>query len=77
MLKNKRNKKKQLNSYIRYSSLTTQMAAIIAAGTFFGNYLDQVNNTNSKTYTITLSLISIFLALYYVIKKIINQNEKK
>ena len=77
MLKNKRNKKKQLNSYIRYSSLTTQMAAIIAVGTFFGNYLDQVNNTNSKTYTITLSLISIFLALYYVIKKIINQNEKK
>ena len=77
MLKNKRNKKKQLNSYIRYSSLTTQMAVIIAAGAFFGNYLDQVNNTNSKTYTITLSLISIFLALYYVIKKIINQNEKK
>jgi len=53
------------------------MAAIIAAGTFFGNYLDQVNNTNSKTYTITLSLISIFLALYYVLKKIINHNEKK
>ena len=53
------------------------MAVIIAAGAFFGNYLDQVNNTNSKIYTITLSLISIFLALYYVIKKIINQNEKK
>lgn len=77
MLKNKRNKKKQLNSYIRYSSLTTQMAVIIAAGTFFGDYLDKINNPNSKGYTITLSLISIFLALYYVFKKIINNNEKK
>ena len=53
------------------------MAAIIAAGTFFGDYLDKINNPTSKVYTITLSLISIFLALYYVIKKIINQNEKK
>ena len=77
MSKNKTNKKKQLNSYIRYSSLTTQMAVIIAAGTFFGDYLDQVNNTNSKIYTIILSLISIFLAMYYVLKIIINHNEKK
>ena len=53
------------------------MAVIIAAGTFFGDYLDQVNNTNSKIYTIILSLISIFLAMYYVLKIIINHNEKK
>ena len=77
MLKNKRNKKKQLNSYIRYSSLTTQMAVIIAAGTFFGDYLDKINNPASKVYTITLSLISIFLAFYYVFKKTTNHNEKK
>ena len=54
------------------------MAVIIAAGTFFGDYLDgQAKNPNSKIYTIIFSLISIFLALYYVLKKIINQNEKK
>tara|TARA_B110000196_G_scaffold14021_1_gene11194 strand:- start:109 stop:273 length:165 start_codon:yes stop_codon:yes gene_type:complete len=54
------------------------MAVIIAAGTFFGDYLDdQTKNPNSKIYTIIFSLISIFLALYYVLKKIINQNEKK
>ena len=77
MLKNKKNKKKQLNSYIKYSSLMTQMTVIIAAGAFFGKYLDKVNNPNSKIYTIIFSLASIFLALYYVLKKIINQNEKK
>lgn len=53
------------------------MAVIIAAGTFFGEYLDKTNNTTSKVYTITLSLISIFIALYFVLKKIINHNEKK
>jgi len=77
MPKNNRNKKKQLNSYIRYSSLTTQMAVIIAAGAFFGDYLDDLYNTDSKIYTIIFSLSSIFLALYYVLKKIINHNEKK
>ena len=77
MPKNKRNKKKQLNSYIKYSSLTTQMAVIISVGVFLGDYLDDLHNTDSKGYTIIFSLSSIFLALYYVIKKIINQNEKK
>ena len=77
MPKNKTTKKKQLNSYIKYTSLTTQMAVIIAAGTFFGAELDKLNNSDSKIYTIIFSLASIFLALYYVLKKIINQNEKK
>ena len=77
MLKNKKNKKKQLNSYIKYSSLTTQMAVIIAAGAFFGDYLDEKNYSDIPIYTIIFSLLSIFLALYYVLKKIINQNEKK
>ena len=77
MPKNKTTKKKRLNSYIKYTSLTTQMAVIIAAGTFFGDYLDKVNKSDTPIYTIILSLISIFLALYYVLKKIINQNEKK
>ena len=53
------------------------MAVIIAAGAFFGDYLDESNKSESPIYTIIFSLISIFLALYYVLKKIINQNEKK
>ena len=53
------------------------MAVIIAAGTFLGKILDEVNNTNSKIYTIIFSLTSVFLAMYYVLKKIIKHNEKK
>jgi F0F1-type ATP synthase assembly protein I len=77
MSKNKTKKKKQLNSYIKYSSLTTQMAVIIAAGTFFGDYLDDSNNSETPVYTIIFSLISIILALYYVSRDIIKHNDKK
>jgi len=77
MWKSKKSKKKQLNPYIKYSSLTTQMAAIIAAGTFFGDYLDKKYIPEIPIYTIFFSLLSIFLALYRVLKKIINHNEKK
>ena len=77
MLGNQKKKKNQLNSYIKYSSLATQMAVIIAAGTFFGDYLDKKHTLDTPIYTIVLSLLSVFLALYYVLKKIINHNEKK
>ena len=70
-------KKKQLNSYLKYSSLVTQMAAIIIAGAFLGDYLDYRNQLNTPVYTIILSLISIFIALYSVLKNTINQHENK
>jgi len=53
------------------------MAVIIAAGAFFGEYIDKKTTSDIPIYTIVLSLLSIFLALYYVLKKIINHNEKK
>ena len=69
MQKNKKNKKKQLNTYIRYSSKTIQMAVIIAAGVFLGDYFDKQNDSETVFYTITLSILSFFLALYYALKK--------
>ena len=50
-------KKKRLNSYIKYSSLATQMAVIIIAGAYFGKYLDSKNSTETL-YTIIFSLAS-------------------
>jgi F0F1-type ATP synthase assembly protein I len=77
MQEKKSKKKKQLNSYIKHSSLTIQMTAIIAAGTFFGDYLDVKNDSDIPIYTIIFSLVSIFLALYWVLKNIVKKNEKK
>jgi hypothetical protein len=53
------------------------MAAIIIAGVFFGDYLDEKNQADVPIYTIIFSLGSIFLSLYYVLRNIINKNEKK
>jgi len=53
------------------------MAVIIAGGTFLGDYLDTKHTSKIPAYTIFFSLFSIFLALYYVVKIIINHNAKK
>ena len=71
----KSKKKKPLNTYIKYSSLTIQIAIIIIAGSFFGSYLDEKKPINIPIYTIIFSLISIFFALYYVLKKVKNEDE--
>ena len=77
MQKNKTKKKKQLNSYIKYSSIATQMAIIIIAGTFLGNYLDLQQNTSKKTFTIVCSLLSVFLSIYHAIKEVLKHHEDK
>tara|TARA_B100001778_G_C18114340_1_gene417650 strand:+ start:19 stop:252 length:234 start_codon:yes stop_codon:yes gene_type:complete len=76
MVEKKNKKKKQLKSYAYYTSLITQMSAIIIAGAFAGNHLDEKHQTAQPIYTILLSLGSIFLALYYVLKKINTEHEK-
>ena len=65
-------KKKQLNSYIKYSSLGIQMTAIIFAGYFTGEYLDQTSQAKTPKYTIIFSILSIFASFYYIVKKTTN-----
>jgi F0F1-type ATP synthase assembly protein I len=74
MPENQKKKKNQLNSYIKYSSLTLQMAVIILAGTFFGDFLDSKNNFNLPIFTIIFSLLSIAFSLYFVFNKITNDH---
>jgi|TARA_B110000908_G_scaffold134182_1_gene158560 F0F1-type ATP synthase assembly protein I len=53
------------------------MAIIIITGTFFGDYLDNSNNSEIPFYTIIFSIFSIILSLYYVLRKIVKDNDKK
>ncbi|MBS1636407.1 MAG: AtpZ/AtpI family protein [Bacteroidetes bacterium] len=70
-------KPKQLNSYARYSSLATQMAVIIGGGCYGGYKLDQYFRNTTPVYTIILSLVSIAIALYLVLKDFIKPDQKK
>ena len=48
------------------------MAVLISIGAYFGDFLDKETSSETPIYTIIFSLLSIFLALYYVFKKIID-----
>ena len=74
MLEKKQKKKKQLKTYIKYSSLAAQMAAIIFLGVFFGNYLDLKNNNTTPFYSVIFSVASIAASMYHVLIKVKNDN---
>ena len=52
-----------------------QMAIIIVAGTFGGKWLDSFIEIKFPVFTLTLSILSVFFAVYYAIKDIIKFNK--
>lgn len=62
---------KQLNAYAKYSGLGLQMALIIGGGCYGGYKLDEYFKTEKPIFTIILSLVSIALAMYVVLKDFI------
>jgi hypothetical protein len=62
---------KQPNLFFKYSSLAIQMGVIIALAVWGGNKLDKQYNNKTPVFTIVLSLLGIFAALYLVLKDLI------
>ena len=56
------------NSYLKYSGMAIQMAAIITLGVFGGKKLDQFFNLKQPIFTLVLSLFAVFAAIYVSIK---------
>jgi F0F1-type ATP synthase assembly protein I len=65
-------KKQGLNSYVRYSGMAFQMAAIILLGMFGGYKLDRWLNL-SPLFTVVLSLSSVIIAIYVVTKDLLKK----
>jgi ATP synthase protein I len=63
---------KPLNNYARYSGLAFQMVIIILAGTFGGIQLDKWVKFKFPVFTVVLSLGSVLLAMYIVLKEFIS-----
>ena len=70
---NNKNQKprEQLNAYAKYSSIAIQMFAIIGIGSFLGVKLDEKFPNDHNLYAIILSLSSVLLAIFFVIRRII------
>ena len=65
-------KPKSPNGFIKYAGLVSYMGLIIGSGTFGGKWLDSHFGYN-YLFTITFSLLSIFIALYLVLKSLIQK----
>lgn len=70
--KKKQNKSKEpLNSFARYSGIAIQMVAIIVIMTFAGVKLDEKRGSETPVFTLVLSLLGVFAAIYTAIKDFI------
>jgi ATP synthase protein I len=77
MSKNQEEKQpsKPLNAYAKFSSLGIQMAIIIGGGCYGGFKLDEYFKNTNSVFTIILSLLSIALAMYVVLKDFIKSSK--
>jgi ATP synthase protein I len=63
-----------LNKWLQFANIPFQMGLIIFVGVFIGNKLD-VYFKKENMFTIIFSLVSVFVALYVVIKSVINMGK--
>ena len=69
------NKKKTIDSFIRYSSLGFEMMAIIGLGTFLGYKIDQWMENNFNGFTFGLMVFSVIIAIIYGTKNLLKKTE--
>lgn len=60
--------KKQLDTFIRYSNIAFQMAAVIGLGVIAGIQLDKISGIAFPLFTLVLSLGAVVAAIYLSIK---------
>lgn len=69
--KNRKPLNKGLKDFARYSGMAFQMGAVIFIGVWGGTRLDKLLQFEKPVFTIILSLIGVFGAIYLVIKDFI------
>ena len=69
-------KNNQLNNYAKYSGIAFQMGLTVFVGAYGGVKLDEYLQWNFPVFTITLSILSVALAMYSSIKDFIKMGNK-
>ncbi len=79
--KNKKTKKdfkshlKSGSSFVKYTGIASQMLAVILGLTFLGVYIDKYFELAFPVFTFILSILSIIIAMYWIIKQVLNSDK--
>lgn len=67
---------KQPNSFARFSGIAIQMGGTIFLGAYAGKWLDNKYPNEKNWFTIGLTIFSVFLALFNVLRQLNKYNDK-
>ena len=74
----KKKKEKPLNNWAVFTGIAFQMAVVITGGVLLGIWLDKKVENKYSAFTISCSLLGVFIALYQVYKTVKDlDNDKK
>ncbi len=71
--KDRKNPSNNLNNWAKYSGMAFQMFAIIFITVWGGKKLDELAGNKTPVFTIVLSLLGVFAAIYTVLKDFIKK----
>lgn len=75
MAKNKKNA--PLDKYLEFVNIAFQMAIIIGAALLLGMWLDKKFPNKFSGFTIGITLLGVFVALYQVIRKVSRMSKEE
>lgn len=70
-------KKKELNKYIRFTSIALQMGLTIYLGSVLGEWLDFKFKKDNQLYFKIITLLAVLIAMFSVIKQVLNITNKE
>ncbi|MCE2711556.1 MAG: AtpZ/AtpI family protein [Cryomorphaceae bacterium] len=69
--------KKNFSKFARLSGIGIQMGATIFLGAYLGKFLDQKYPSDKKWFTIGLTLLSVIISLYNVLRQVNKMNDEQ
>jgi F0F1-type ATP synthase assembly protein I len=64
-----------VNQYVKYTAIAMQMIAVILVFVFIGQKVDEYQKPEKPYYTILLSILGVFAALYLALKDFIKDSK--
>lgn len=68
--------RKQLNPYVRFTTIALQMGLTIYLGSKLGEWLDVKFDNKDQLYYKIVTLCSVFISIFAVIRQVINLTNK-